>query len=172
MSLVEAISLLGSGMPVSEICGWYDAALKAEKTDSPLPEPIGGSTSIPLTLRALEILNQQRNDFENKFNREFGAGDLIFFDPDQPTPQRIKHAEPANLWKELLAGMEESGISEGVCYATQKTGRVKIETYQRDLVPSEWVVEWNAAIVEFEQQRVKERTSGKPKREAGKDSLA
>jgi hypothetical protein len=163
-SLVEAISLLGSGMPVSEIYAMYDEALVAEKTNSPLPEPGRRPTSLPLTMRAIEIFNRQRDKFEKKFDREFGAGDLIFFDPDQPNPQRIKLVEPSSLWKELLAGMKEAGISEAVCYATQKTGRVKIETHNRDLVPAEWVEEWDGAIAEFEQQRVNEQTSRKSKR--------
>jgi hypothetical protein len=150
-SLVEAISLLGSGMPVSEISSMYDEALMAEKTNSPLPEPGERPTALPLTMRALAIFNSQRDLFEKKFGRELRPGDLIFFDMDQPTPQRIKNAEPASLWQELIAGMEEAGISEAVRYATRKTGRVKIETYQRDLVPAESVAEWDAAIAEFEQ---------------------
>jgi hypothetical protein len=138
-SLVEAISLLGSGMPVSEISSMYDEALIAEKSNSPLPEPGERPTSLPLTMKALEIFNEQRDKFEKKFDREFGAGDLIFFDLDQPTPQPIKDTEPASLWQELLAGMEEAGISEAVRYATKRTGRVKIDTPQRDLVPAESV---------------------------------
>ena len=164
-SLVEAISLLGSGMPVSEIYAMYDAALVAERTNFPLPEPGKRPTAFPLTMRALEIFNGQRDLFERKFGREFGAGDLIFFDMDQPTPQRIKNAEPASLWQELIAGMEEAGISEAVRYATHRTGRAKIENYVRDLVPSEWVAEWDAAIVEFEQRQVKSPTSRKSKRQ-------
>jgi hypothetical protein len=163
-SLVEAISLLGSGMPVSEIYAMYDEALIAERTNSSLPEPGARPTSVPLTMRALEIFNNRRDLFEKKFGREFGAGDLIFFDPEQSTPQRIKHTEPASLWQELLAGMEEAGISEAVRYATRRTGRVNIETHQRDLVAAESVGEWDTAIAEFEQQRVKEQTSRKSKR--------
>jgi hypothetical protein len=158
-SLVEAISLLGSGMPVSEIYAMYDEALIAERTNSSLPEPGARPTSFPLTMRALEIFNNRRDLFEKKFGREFGAGDLIFFDPEQSTPQRIKDAEPASLWKELLAGMEEAGISEAVRFATKKTGRVKIESHERDRVPAEWVAQWDTAKAEFEQQRLNEQTS-------------
>jgi hypothetical protein len=163
-NLVEGISLLGSGMPVSEIYAMYDEALVAEKTNSPLPEPGRRPTSLPLTMRALEIFNRQRDKFERKFGREFGAGDLIFIDPDQPTPQRIIDAEPASLWLQLLAGMEEAGISEAVRYATKRTGRAKIETHERDLAPAESVAEWDAAIAEFEQRRAKEQTSRKSRR--------
>ncbi|OZF26033.1 hypothetical protein CH295_25685 [Rhodococcus sp. 14-2483-1-2] len=36
-----------------------------------------------------EALNQQRKAFQDKFGRDFGPNDPLFFDPDADTPQEI-----------------------------------------------------------------------------------
>src|SRR5262245_19264408 len=75
-----------------------------------LNKPGGGRT--PITPQLAAILERQRELFIEKFGREPGKGDLVFFDStsDAPTPQPIDLEKmDADMEKALrAAGMRES----------------------------------------------------------------
>jgi hypothetical protein len=47
---------------------------------------------VPMTPRVHEALLEQRKAFIDKFGREPGPGDPVFFDPDKDTPTPIDRA--------------------------------------------------------------------------------
>ncbi len=94
---------------------------------------------------------QQRQSFRQKFGREPGPQDLVFFDPDRdvPAPVDIDKSEEA-----LLMAMKAAGIAPELIYAWQRTGRLVTEE-NLERLSAEAVAEWQGAIEEYRQlQRV------------------
>ena len=62
---------------------------------------------VPITPRVYEALLEQRKSFIEKFGREPGIGDPVFFDPDKdvPTP-----TDPDRMNADLEKALRDSGI--------------------------------------------------------------
>jgi hypothetical protein len=154
MLMTTAVSTLGAGM--TEVWAIYDQALVSERTNTPLLALGTHKTSYPLTMRAIEIFLQQEKKCEQGI---LDPGDLIFFDHDPKTSPELN-----GLWEELLAGMKESNISDAVCYATRKTGRLEPSEYTRENLPADLLAEWDAAVTGFHSQQANGSRSRKAKR--------
>src|SRR5262245_18238394 len=62
---------------------------------------------VPMTLGVAEALLEQRKAFIDKFGREPGADDPVFFDPDKDVPTPIG---PDRMHADLEKVLRDSGI--------------------------------------------------------------
>ena len=71
--------------------------------------------SVPMTQRVREALLEQRKAFSEKFGRELGPDDPVFFDPAKDTPTPIDpgrmEAELEKALREGDAAIEQVGVS-------------------------------------------------------------
>ena len=103
----------------------------------------------------MKALEAQRRRFKEKFGREPGPGDPVFFDEDADTPHPMDEAKLDEL---MLGAMLEAGTRPELIYAYRKTGRILTkDTYRR--LPRDEREEWDAAIDEF--FRLQDEESGK-----------
>ena len=102
---------------------------------------------VPLDQESHDMLNELREAFAQKFGREPGPDDPIFFDPKADTPQPL---DMDAFDEELSKAMAAAGISPELIYATVKTGLMVTEDNQ-DLIPDEGLGEWEAAIAEYKE---------------------
>ena len=110
-----------------------------------------GAREIPVTPEMVEMFECQFEAFRQKFGREPGPEDPVFFDPIADTPQTIN---PEIVEWEIAEAMRAVGIDPAIIYATQKTGLIPSEATWPQMSPAERR-EWNDAIVEYE--RIKEK---------------
>jgi hypothetical protein len=98
--------------------------------------------SIPLDDEMIDVLEEQRRRFIEKFGREPGPGDPIFF--DMPHPEHLEHM--------TVEAMKKAGMDPAFIYAHEKTGRIVTEDNMH-LLSDQDLAEWDAAIEEFEVAR-------------------
>ena len=94
--------------------------------------------SVPVDAEVREVLDEQRRKFVEKFGREPGPGDKLFFDAPP-----LEHFEA-----EIARAMKVGGINPAVIYAFEKTGLLVSEENQH-LIPDADLAEWEAAIEEY-----------------------
>ena len=109
-----------------------------------------GTRESPSTPDMVGMFERQLEAFRQKFGREPGPEDPVFFDPIADTPQTIN---PEIIEWEIAEAMRAVGIDPEIIYATQKTGLIPTEETWPRMTPAERR-EWNDAIAEYE--RVKE----------------
>ena len=112
-----------------------------------------GDREVPLDQETHDMLQELREAFVQKFGREPGPDDPIFFDPKADTPQPL---DMDAFDEEVSKAMAAAGISPELIYATVKTGLMVTEDNQ-DLIPAEDLAQWDAAIEEYQKL-----TEGKP----------
>jgi hypothetical protein len=100
--------------------------------------------SMPITDEMADILQEQRRKFIEKFGREPGPDDQIFF--DLPHPELLEHM--------TVEAMKEAGIDPAIIYAYEKTGRLITEDNQHLLSDAD-LDEWEDAIEEYEAEHRK-----------------
>lgn len=114
-----------------------------------------------LTPEAVDALEQQRVAFVEKFGREPGPDDPIFFDPDADTPQQIDEEKAARM---MLAEFKRLRVPGHLIWAFEKTGLILNEdTY--DKADKTYRYAWDAAIREWEgmnRQQRRRYLSSKP----------
>jgi hypothetical protein len=91
------------------------------------------------------IIENQIQKFREKFGREPGPKDPIFFDPDSFTPQPYRLGQ---FQSETEKAMSEAGIRPEVIYAYRKTGLVVTEENYKKL-PADARAEWEEAVKEY-----------------------
>jgi SEC-C motif len=104
--------------------------------------------SIPMSQEMADILQEQRQKFIDKYGREPGPNDPVFF--DMPPLEHIEH--------QTVEAMKQARIDPAIIYAYEKTGRLVTEENQH-LLPETALDEWQAAIEEYE---MRHRKSKKP----------
>jgi len=106
-------------------------------------EDAGGTIrqSVPMTDEVAEVFRVQREKFVERFGREPGPDDPVFF--DMPHPEHVEAA--------MVADMQAAGIDPAIIYAFEKTGRL-VTADNRHLIPERDLAEWDAAIREYEQK--------------------
>jgi hypothetical protein len=114
-------------------------------------EASGVHRSIPMSPELADVLDEQRRKFIEKYGREPGPDDPIFF--DTPHPEHIEH--------EMVQAMNAAGIDPAVIYAFEQTGLLVTEQ-NRHLIPDKDLNEWAAAIREYEEKH----GTSRPRREA------
>jgi len=106
---------------------------------------------VPIDHETSEIITQQKKLFREKFGREPGPEDPLFFDPGVATPQFLSVESQEEVWKSLLQAAADSEIDPAIVYAMNKTGRMVTEANLEFL--SDWELqEWNDAVNEFRQK--------------------
>jgi hypothetical protein len=98
--------------------------------------------SIPMTDDVAEVLQVQRQKFVERFGREPGPDDPVFFDLPHP-----EHVEAM-----MVEDMRAAGIDPAIIFAFEKTGRLVTEDNQH-LIPEKDLAEWDAAVREYEENR-------------------
>jgi hypothetical protein len=102
---------------------------------------------IPISPELMAALKEQERRFVEKFGREPGPGDPVFFDPDEdePTPLTEEKIDQA-----LGKALEASSAKPELAYPMAKTGRMVTEENLHRLSEEE-VEEWQEAIEEYRQ---------------------
>jgi|GraSoiStandDraft_55_1057291.scaffolds.fasta_scaffold103808_3 hypothetical protein len=104
--------------------------------------------SIPMSQEMVDLLEEQRQEFIQKYGHEPGPNDPIFF--DMPHPEQVEHM--------TVEAMKAAGLDPAIIYAYEKTGRLVTEDNQQLLSDAD-LAEWDAAIEEYE---MKHRKKQKP----------
>ena len=94
--------------------------------------------SIPISPELAEALEEQKQKFIEKYGREPGPADELFF--DQPPLEHMEH--------EMVQGMKAVGIDPAVIYAFEKTGLIVTEANEH-LISDKDRAEWEAAVREY-----------------------
>jgi|SRR5215813_8411127 len=102
---------------------------------------------VPLSTEMVTVLKQQREKFRQKFGRDPGPDDPVFFDADADVPQLVDYDKAEEA---LLMAMTAAGIAPELIHAIQRTGRFVTEE-NRHLLSEEALAEWQAAIEEYRQ---------------------
>jgi hypothetical protein len=101
-----------------------------------------GSRSISMTPELEEAFKEQEKRFVEKFGREPGPEDPIFFDPDADTPQPY----PEERFTEtIVKSMREAGVDERLINAYKKTGLLVTQD-NLDLMTPEELEEFEEAL--------------------------
>jgi hypothetical protein len=105
-----------------------------------------GTRSISMSPELEDAFQEQRKLFVEKFGREPGPNDPIFFDPDADTPQPYPEEK---YTEELVDAMRKANIDERLIRAYKKTGLIVTEE-NIDLLTPEELAEFEAAMDEEE----------------------
>jgi hypothetical protein len=94
-----------------------------------------------------QAMLERRQKFIEKFGREPGPEDPVFFDPDSDTPEEISEDRLTRMLNEALSA---TGVDPALVYAHNKTGLIVSEENMH-LLSKEDLAEWNQAIEEANQ---------------------
>ena len=95
-----------------------------------------------------EALQSQFDAFKQKFGREPGPDDPIFFDPDADQPRFMGADQIAVMREQMCEVMRIAGLPPAIIYAYTKTDRIVTKENQKLLTQTE-LKEWNSAIQEY-----------------------
>ena len=76
-------------------------------------------TKIAITERTREILEAQQQRFREKFGRDPGPSDPVFFNPDAPEPVPMSAVK---LQAETVETMRKAGTPPQIIYGYKRTG--------------------------------------------------
>lgn len=110
--------------------------------------------TVKLDPESTDMMQQQLQAFREKFGREPGPDDPIFFDPDADTPQPFRLEK---FLEESTEAMVAAGIRPEIIYAHRKTGGLIVTEENQEKLSAEDIAEWEAAIDEYF-----EKTKGNP----------
>jgi hypothetical protein len=105
-----------------------------------------GITKIAITERTREILEAPRQRFREKFGRDPGPSDPVFFDPDTSEPVPMSAVE---VEAETIEAMRKAGTPPQIIYAYKRTGGLLLMETMREHWPPDRVKEWDDAINEY-----------------------
>jgi hypothetical protein len=111
--------------------------------------------TVKLDPESMDMMQQQLQAFREKFGREPGPDDPIFFDPDADTPQPFRLEK---FLEESTEAMVAAGIRPEIIYAHRKTGGLIVTEENQEKLSAEDIAEWEAAIDEYF-----EKTKGNPR---------
>lgn len=102
---------------------------------------------VPLTDETKGILEAQLQSFREKFGRDPGPGDPIFFDPQSDEPRPF---DPEDYRRTAVEAMQKAGINPALIYAFSRTGLIVTEENLDKLSKAD-LAEWKAALDEYEE---------------------
>jgi len=102
--------------------------------------------TVKLDPESMDMMQQQLQAFREKFGREPGPEDPIFFDPDADTPQPFRLEK---FLEESTEAMVAAGIRPEIIYAPRKTGGLIVTEENLKKLSAEDIAEWEAAIDEY-----------------------
>jgi hypothetical protein len=80
--------------------------------------------TIPIDHATAEAIAQQQQLFREKFGREPGPEDPLFFDPESAVPEFLSVESQEATRRALVQAAGESGMDPALVYAMNKTGRI------------------------------------------------
>jgi hypothetical protein len=95
--------------------------------------------SVPLSGEMKTLLEEQRQKFIDKYGREPGPDDPVFF--DAPPLEHVEH--------QMVQAMKAAGLDPAYVYAFEKTGLLVTEQNQH-LITERDLDAWDAAVREYE----------------------
>src|ERR1017187_5755068 len=95
-----------------------------------------------------EALEAQDEAFCNKFCREPGLEDPIFFDPDADQPRTRYQVQQNARWESICNKMLTVGCDPAIVYAARKTQRIVTKANRKNLTPAQ-LAEWKDAVDEY-----------------------
>jgi hypothetical protein len=111
--------------------------------------------TVKMSPRVREALEEQLEAFKEKFGREPGPGDPVFFDPDCDVPVQLSEEK---LEQQVLEAMLKAGTSPEYAYAYRKTGLLSLGGDQSYWDPADRA-EWAAAVAEYRQMEAAAKSS-------------
>lgn len=109
----------------------------------------GRERKVPITPELRKVLDEAREAFIQKFGREPGPGDPVFYDPDFNEPAQI---DPHKLMAEMVVSMIQADMPLHLIYGYIRTDGLIAAEQNWDLLSEEDRAEWEEAMAEFEQQ--------------------
>ncbi len=106
--------------------------------------PRSRSKKLPMHPVVREAIEQQFEAFRQKFGREPGPGDPVFFDPDADQPEPLSALK---MEEEMVRAATAAGVEPAIIFAYSKTGMFVTE-HNVDQWSAEDLEEWDAAIEE------------------------
>lgn len=103
---------------------------------------------IKITPELAVVLERRIQAFREKFGREPGPEDPLFFDPDADQPQFRSEAQQNAIWESMCNMMLAAGCDPAIVYAARKTERIVTRANRKNLTPAE-LTEWNNAVDEY-----------------------
>ena len=95
-----------------------------------------------------EAIRSQLRLFREKFGREPGPDDPVFFDPDADNPQFCGSEATDHMTDQMVEAMSAAGIRPEAIYAFRKTGRIVTEDNWHLLSEADRK-EWTDAVNEY-----------------------
>jgi hypothetical protein len=92
-----------------------------------------------------QALEQQRDRFRQKFGRDPGPNDPVFFDPDADEPRPL---DPAKVEAQIIAAMQAAGIDPAKIHAYKRTGLIVTAENAKSLSAQE-LEGWRLAVEEY-----------------------
>jgi hypothetical protein len=108
---------------------------------------------MPINAELRAALDDQLKLFKEKFGREPGPNDPVFFDPNADTPQPINSDE---VETEITRAMDLAGIEPAKVYAYKKTGLLP-SSENWELLSEEDRDAWSHALNEYHAQLAQSR---------------
>lgn len=106
----------------------------------------GPELSIPLPADLAEGLEDSRQRFREKFGRDPGPDDPLFWDPEVSTPMPL---DPGKMRDQMVEVMRKARIDPAKIYAFEKTGMIPT-TENIDAYGPDAMEEWRSAVREYE----------------------
>jgi hypothetical protein len=97
---------------------------------------------VRLNKETIELLELQRQAFKEKFGREPGPEDPIFFDENSPEP---RHMLPDDIQQAIVECLTHAKVDPAFVHAFQVTGRLVTEENLHLLTEAE-IQEWTDAV--------------------------
>ena len=107
-----------------------------------------GKKTVKMSPELVDVLEKQMEAFRQKFGRDPGPDDPVFFDPNADTPQPFDGDE---LMRAMVEAMAEAGVDPARIYAYHKT-RLLVTEENLHLLSEEDLAEWKSAIQEYKNQ--------------------
>jgi hypothetical protein len=96
--------------------------------------------------RTRAILEAQQRRFREKFGRDPGPHDPVFFDPDASEPVPMSAVK---VQAETIEAMRKAGTPPQIIYAYKRTGGLLLREDMREHWPPDRAKEWDDAIDEY-----------------------
>jgi hypothetical protein len=111
-----------------------------------------------LSAEEAALFKRQRQRFIDKFGREPGPNDPVFFDEDADTPQVPPESVQDERWAEMVELIRKAGAPPEVLHAMRRTERIitsprwfvlpGVPTNEHHMMPDE-IEEWETAMLEW-----------------------
>lgn len=143
---------------------WVDDAAALFRAGSTrYPDPRSGSDTltrrdgehvmIPMSPEIHDEMLRQKQSFRDKFGRDPGPNDPIFFDPDADTPKPI---DPEKTRAVMVQAMKDAKVDPAKIYAFEKISLLPTAETM-DAIGPKGMADWQSAVQEYEQKHKKRR---------------